>query len=261
MSKEELVSHARLASIETLIVGMAHEIGNSNSTIGLNLALIAEAWQSIGPILEQYYEENGDFNVAGISYSEMRESIFSAFAGISEGAKRTQSIVQVMKEFADPRKHDARSTIDINSLVEKALALVKGLVRKSSGQVEAEYGAGIPQFDGDFQRIQQAVIHVVEHICEKRSGSRLTIRLRTRYDREKGRVVVEIADKDMDGFRVSTSGSEETAAGIERAEAGSGGGSALSAAAAVIGRIGGTFAAARGRDGGTVYTVTLPTAE
>jgi len=71
-----------MVALGTLVSSMAHEINNPNNFIMLNTPLLQEAWENSKPILEEYYEKNGDFIIGGMRYTEMRENIPVLFSGL-----------------------------------------------------------------------------------------------------------------------------------------------------------------------------------
>ena len=73
--RQQLIRADRLASPGILVAGVAHEINNPNQSILTNADLIIDAWNSVTPILEDYYKLHGDFIIGGLDYMEMREEM------------------------------------------------------------------------------------------------------------------------------------------------------------------------------------------
>ncbi len=66
--ENQALNNARLASIGVLSAGVAHEINNPNNAINFNASLCTRGWRDALPILEKYFEENGDFSLGGLDF-------------------------------------------------------------------------------------------------------------------------------------------------------------------------------------------------
>jgi signal transduction histidine kinase len=119
---------------------MAHEINNPNNFIMLNTPLLQEAWENSKPILEEYYEKNGDFIIGGMRYTEMRENIPVLFSGIVDGSKRIKQIVEDLRNFARREASDMTQSVDVNAVLKSAVGLLSNLIMKSTNHFSIDYG-------------------------------------------------------------------------------------------------------------------------
>src|SRR4030042_1938206 len=64
--QHQMMQASKMIALGTLVSSVAHEINNPNNFIMLNTPLLLEAWESSKPILQEYYEKNGDFIIGGV---------------------------------------------------------------------------------------------------------------------------------------------------------------------------------------------------
>ena len=182
-----------MVALGTLVSGVAHEVNNPNNFIMLNTPILSDAWESALPILEEYYEQNGDFVLGGINYTEMREKI--PFSGISDGSKRIKQIVEDLKSFVRKDIPDVTRPVEINNVLKTALSLVSDMIYKSTKHFSVRYGKNIPVIKGNSQRLEQVVINLIQNACQALPERERSIRVSTSSDEEKSSVVLRVKDQ------------------------------------------------------------------
>lgn len=193
--QEQLFQASKMASLGTLVSGVAHEINNPISFVMLNGPILQKAWQGIRPILDEHRRINGDFEVANMSYAQLNERIPLLVSGIIEGAKRVKAIVGDLKEFARQTPPQLKDMVDINKAVKTAVGLVSNLVRKCTNHFSAIYEAELPVVRGNTQRIEQVIINLLVNACQALSDNQQAIIVSTCHDRGSDRVIVKIKDE------------------------------------------------------------------
>ena len=255
--ERELIHADKMISLGVLVSGVAHEINNPNSFIMLNTPLLHEAWESVIPILEKYYEENGDFGVGGLPYSEMREEVVKLFMGLLEGSRRIDRIVQELKRFSRQEPIDADEIVHIDDVVRNACSLVSNMIRKSTDVFSVHYGANLPVIRGSAQKLEHVVVNLIRNACQALPDRNRTIRVSSNYDASSGCVAIEVRDEGvgipeeilpriMDPFFTTKQSRGGTGLG-------------LSVCANIVHEHGGTIDVESRRGEGTTVTVSLPT--
>ena len=193
--EKELAHAAKMISLGSLVSGVAHEINNPNNFIMLNINLVKDAWQSLQPIIDRYFDEHGDFVVAGLPYSEMREELPNLLTGIMAGSRRIQRIVGELKEFSLPGLEQTEETVSINTVARHAVSLVNAQIRKATNDFSEHYGNDLPMIRGNSQKLEQVVVNLLQNACQALPDPTRGIRLTTRHEEEKSEVVIAIEDQ------------------------------------------------------------------
>ena len=101
--------------------------------------MIDKTWSSAKPVLDQYFEENGDFVLAGMPYSSAKDKIRSLIGGISKGSARIENIVSGLKDYAKQDPGDMDQNIDLNKVVKAAILIVNNLIKKSTDLFKVDF--------------------------------------------------------------------------------------------------------------------------
>jgi PAS domain S-box-containing protein len=195
--QQQLMQASKMVELGTLVSGVAHEINNPNNFIMLNAPLLVDSWRAAKPILEEYYKENGDFLLGGMMYSEMRENIPKLFSGVLEGSERIKQIVADLKDYVRPDTSDLSQSVDLNTVVQSALSLLSNMVRKSTDRFSLDLEKNLPLVKGNFQRIEQVVINLVQNACQALPDRKKGIRVSTRWDEPNRKVVLQVQDEGV----------------------------------------------------------------
>ena len=193
--EKDLMQADKMISLGTLVSGVAHEINNPNNFISLNVNLLKDAWQSLKPVLEKYHLENGDFLVAGLPYSEMKEDIPNLMTGIEAGARRIQKIIRELREYSIPSQEKMDEILHINSIVQQAVSLIGTKTSEFTDNLTVEYGSNLPSVKGSSQKLEQVLINLILNACQSLADRKKGIRLTTSYDRESETLCVVVQDE------------------------------------------------------------------
>jgi signal transduction histidine kinase len=252
--EQQLLQADKLASLGQLVSGIGHEINNPNQFIRGNIKIIEQALADMLPIIDDYYKEHPDLQIARLKYNFFRGHIMTLVSDMSHGTERIKGIVEGLRRFARKDEGLLTDAIDVNTCIDASARLAHNQVRKYC-DVELELAPDLPKFTGNAQKIEQVLINLVinasQAMPEDRRGK---IVIRTRFER--GNVVVEVKD---DGKGMS----ERTMKKIfdpffttRRAQGGTGLG--LSIAYRIIEEHGGTISVASKIDVGTTFTIAFP---
>ena len=256
LHQEQLMQAGKMVALGTLVSGVAHEINNPNNFIMLNTPILKETWENALPILEKYYDENGDFIIGGMEYTEMRENVPTLFSGLADGARRIKQIVEDLKHYARNEAADLTQDVDINAVLQSAVSLLSGMIRKATNHFHVDYGTGLPLIKGNFQRLEQVLVNLIQNACQALPNPRKGVFVSSAYASEKYRLVIAVRDE---GCGISPENLPHITAPLFTTRQTSGGvGLGLSISSRIVAEHGGTLSFSSELGGGTTATVSLP---
>jgi PAS domain S-box-containing protein len=255
-SQQQLIQAAKMASLGTLVSGVAHEINNPNGLLLMNLPVLQETFADALPILDEHYRSQGDFLLAGLSFTRVREEVPQLFAEVLDSARRIRRIVDDLKNFARRSEPGARETIDFNAVVQAAVRLVAEPLRQATDRFEIHTVEGLPAIRGDAQRLEQVVVNLLLNACQALPDRERGIRVATFLDPGRSQVVLEVRDEGAGIAAEHLPHLTDPFFTTRREKGGTGLG--LWICAAIVEEHGGTLSF-RSRPGeGTVVALTLP---
>ncbi len=256
LNQHSLLQADKMAALGVLVSGVAHEINNPTGLILLDIPILKRAQGDTAVILEEYYDENGDFTLGGIPYTEMRKELPRILEEMQEGAKRIKRIVNDLKDFA--RRDDAgeQEPVDLNGVARMALRLVEPTVRRATHRFLADFGEGMPLVRGNAQRIEQVIVNLLLNACQALPEPERGITLSTHYNGALRAVVLRVSDEGMGIAPEHLSRLTDPFFTTKRTSGGTGLG--LSVSAGIVKEHGGVLSFDSLPGAGTTVTLTLP---
>lgn len=142
-SQERLQRTERLASLGTLVSGLAHEINNPLGTILLAC-------------------ENALACQDRPDAEDMRTYWLNS---ILEDARRCNTIIQNVTQFSRSER-SVKQVCSINEVIEDAIAMCRPLIARRNGTVEVQLAPELPSIRLNPREVEQAVTHLIRNALE-----------------------------------------------------------------------------------------------
>jgi PAS domain S-box-containing protein len=191
----KLIQANKMTSLGLMVSSLAHEINNPNNTIMFNLRRFAKTWDDILPILNDYYEEHGDFNVGGVSFSELSGIFPRLISGTLESSELIKAIIENLKGFVRQSTDTLDFNVDVNDVVRRAVSLLESQVRKGVGRLQVELAEDLPRTRGNPQKLIQVMVNLISNALESLTGDKQGIRISSSFDSADSMLKLTIADE------------------------------------------------------------------
>ena len=257
-TQSKLIQANKMASLGMLSSGIAHEINNPNNFIMFNSSLLAETWQAVVEVLDEHAAEHGDFHLAGQRFSEVREETARLIAGLTEGTRRIQAIIETLKGFVR-QDSDGATGIDINKTIQMGLTLLSHEIRNHARGITLDLAVELPHVAGNCQQIEQVVINLVTNALHAVAGNGGRIRLATAYDRAAEVIIITVQDEGVGMTREELERVSEPFFTTKSAQGGTGLGVSISLS--IVREHRGTLVYASEPGHGTTASVHLPASD
>jgi signal transduction histidine kinase len=199
LQQQQFTHVEKLATLGTLVAGVAHEIGNPNNSLMLDLKLGENAWKSLEPVLDEYAHDKGDFDVGRYSYREFKEEYSGVYDRMKRNSERIKGIAEELRSFS---KKDAglNDDVDLNATVRSALAIIEHVTRRSTKKLQIELCDPPPHVKGNALYLEQVIVNLVKNACQSLPDSEKGVFVSTARDSKSGNVIVTVRDegKGMD---------------------------------------------------------------
>ncbi len=195
MIDRQLVQSEKLASLGLLMAGIAHEINNPNNFIYFNAPIMRTYFNFLLPFADEHAAQHPGLQVFGRSYPAFREDCFELLDNIEYGSTRINQIVGNLREFVRERGQGEIRPIDLKQVVEKAMSICMGRIKKQVKKFEAILPEGPVNLNTDPLAIEQIVVNLLVNASQAMDKEDSLVRLTIlRPDTSEGNAVVEVND-------------------------------------------------------------------
>lgn len=195
VQQAKLIHANRMAALGTIVSGVAHEVSNPNNLIMFNAPLLLAAWEDALPILLRHYQENGEYLVGGVPFTEMRSVVSKLLKDISDSSHRIKGIVGRLKEFSRAQERRLDGTVDLNEVVRKAIGILHHEIAKRTRNFHVDYGSELPMVRGWAMELEQVVINLIVNSLQALPDPARGVRVTTSMDGAGGDLEIRVEDE------------------------------------------------------------------
>jgi PAS domain S-box-containing protein len=250
-----LFQASKMASLGTLVSGIAHEINNPNNFIRLNSQNLREFWGDIRTIMDAA-DAGGPLSLHGIPWETARGMVDDLLGGIGEGSSRIEKLLLNLRDFARGDEGRLNETVEMNAVVRSAVMIVRNLIQKSTDSFVVRETPGLPIVRGNYHQIEQVVINLVTNACQALPARDRGVTIETGMEDGGEWVVLRVIDEGI-GIPPENLTRVIDPFFTTRRQAG-GSGLGLSVSSRIVQNHGGTMSFTSTVDTGTVVTVRFP---
>ena len=180
--QQQLMQADKLASLGSLVAGIAHEINNPNNFISFNIPILEEYWKEILPVLDLYARQHPDWTILGMTYEEFRVDVLKLLNNMQHGSERINAIVSELRDFARIQRDEYRASVDVERLVNRVVTLTGKQVAKLVSSFEIDVEKNLPEIVVNPARIEQVLINLVLNAAQAADKEKSFVRLAARLN-------------------------------------------------------------------------------
>lgn len=196
MLHAQAIRHARLATIGILATSVAHEINNPNSAILFNASVISRALADSQPILEEYYQKNGDFLLGDMGFADARTTIPTLLNDVIHNTRRVKLIVDNLKHLAKRDAEDLKGEdVDIHTTLQASIMILNHKIRRHTDHFEFTPGKHIPTLHGNSPQLEQVFINVILNALQSLPNRTKAVKVWTERDASQEYILIFVQDE------------------------------------------------------------------
>jgi PAS domain S-box-containing protein len=191
----QAIHNARLASIGIMATGVAHDINNPNNAINTAATLFSHIWQDAMPLFREYYREQGDFSLGGLSFAAEGEDLANLISDIKDNSRRIEAIVGNLKHLGRADQGEPGESLQVNSILLAAIRVLGSNIDKYTDQWQLQLAEDLPAVRGNLRQLEQVFINVILNALQSLPDKHHGVHVETALDAQSGMVLIRVMDE------------------------------------------------------------------
>ena len=255
--EKQLFQAQKMEALGTLVAGIAHEINNPISLILFNLPLLNNMWTDLLPILVAHSAHAPLQKYGGLTFDFIKDNLPRMISDMEMAANRVTRIVAGLKDFSRKSNVYEKSEVHINQAVENATRLAGATLKNCQATLKLELASHLPPLLANMQSLEQIILNLIINAIQSIVHGNGIVSIKTALRKEDGCVAIEVTDN---GRGVNPAVAEKIFDPfVTDRQADGGTGLGLSVTYNLIKAHNGDIFFKSKPDGGTTFTVVLPT--
>jgi CheY-like chemotaxis protein/signal transduction histidine kinase len=156
---------------------------------------LLDIWQKALIVLERYTVENGDFEIEGLTYSQLKNDIPEKLNELKEDGDRAVKILDALAGIAGKYTVTPHK-LNLNEIVEGSLNLMFEKLAASVGSLTLELDKDLPEIEGFASGLELSCMNILDNACDAKNSenSKLNLFIKTEFDRRNNCVSMLVKD-------------------------------------------------------------------
>jgi len=191
----QTLKSARLVTLGILSASVAHEINNPNSSIQFSNALLSSAWQDALPILRDHAHQNGEFSLAGLSFSEMEVEIPILAQRVASNVERIKTIVSSLKHLVREDSEFMDQKVDLVRVIEDSISVLANKIQQYTDAFRVELPQNLPMVIGNAQQLEQVLINIILNALQSLTKRDACVLVTASKDEASHELIIQVKDQ------------------------------------------------------------------
>lgn len=191
----KMIQTNRMTSLGLLISSMAHNINTPNAAIKLSGQFIQRSCKDLMPVLESVAQEEGDFLIGGLRFSEAKVELSSAADSVCRNAERVERVIQDLRAYNVGERSEYAPGVSVNQAVEGALTIVRAHGSQSQVATVHQLAPDLPTITGNKHQLEQVVVNLLLNAMQASTEDSRQVTLMTRHMTDLNEVQIIVSDE------------------------------------------------------------------